>query len=198
MAARSGVHVATIYRRWRTADGLIIDTVVEELGRRSPLPATGDLRADLLTWTGRLLADVREPGHLAFFRAMLRAGGQGEHGLDFAEPRIRQLQATLDASGTTVLTWADVFELILSPAYVRALLAFPMDPRPTPPAWSTTSWRSARPGNGRGPDPARRPGTAGEPAARADRPARADAAPVRAPSGGVDGRWTPPPVRRVK
>ncbi|WP_282204193.1 TetR/AcrR family transcriptional regulator C-terminal ligand-binding domain-containing protein [Kitasatospora fiedleri] len=128
VAARSGVHVATLYRRWRTADGLIIDTVVEELGRRSPLPATGDLRADLLGWTSRLLAELGEPGHLAFFRAMLRAGDQGEHGLDFVEPRIRQLQATLDAAGATVLTWGDVFELILAPAYVRALLASPMDP----------------------------------------------------------------------
>ncbi|WP_158585302.1 TetR-like C-terminal domain-containing protein [Kitasatospora sp. SolWspMP-SS2h] len=128
VAARSGVHVATIYRRWRTADGLVIDTVVEELGRRSPLPATGDLRADLLGWTSRLLAELGEPGHLAFFRAMLRAGHQGERGLDFVEPRIRQLRATLDAAGATVLTWGDVFELILAPAYVRALLASPMDP----------------------------------------------------------------------
>ncbi|MFJ1755363.1 TetR family transcriptional regulator [Kitasatospora sp. NPDC088134] len=128
VAARSGVHVATIYRRWRTADGLIIDTVVAELGERSPLPATGDLRADLLDWTGRLLTDLHDPGHLAFFRAMLRAGGQAGNGLDFAEPRIGQIRATLEASGTTVLTWSDVFELILAPAYVRALLAFPMDP----------------------------------------------------------------------
>ncbi|QKW22505.1 TetR family transcriptional regulator [Kitasatospora sp. NA04385] len=128
VAARSGVHVATIYRRWRTADGLIIDTVVEELGRRSPLPATGDLRADLLHWIGRLLTDLREPGHLAFFRALLRTGGRVENGLDFVEPRIRQLQDTLEASGTTVLTWTDLLELILTPAYVRALLSFPMDP----------------------------------------------------------------------
>ncbi|MFG2824744.1 TetR/AcrR family transcriptional regulator [Kitasatospora sp. NPDC048365] len=128
VAARSGVHPATIYRRWRTADGLVIDTVVEELGRRSPIPATGDLRADLHTWTSQLLADVAEPGHLAFFRAMLRAGEQGESSLAFVEPRVRQLQATLEASSTTVLTWSDIVELILAPVYVRALLAFPMDP----------------------------------------------------------------------
>ncbi|MEV7598766.1 hypothetical protein AB0O91_15420 [Kitasatospora sp. NPDC089797] len=128
VAARSGVHLATVYRRWRSADGLVIDAVVDELGSRSPMPATGDLHADLLAWVTRLLHDVAEPNHLAFFRALLRAGAGGGNGLDFAEPRIRQIQATLDASGATVLTWLDVLELVLAPAYVRALLAMPMDP----------------------------------------------------------------------
>ncbi|MFE0173321.1 TetR/AcrR family transcriptional regulator [Streptomyces sp. NPDC059002] len=128
VAARSGVHLATIYRRWRTADGLIIDAVVDELDSRSPLPATGDLRADLQTWVTNLLTDLARPGHLTFFRALLRAGNEGQDALSFAEPRIRQIQATLDAADATVLTWMDIFELILSPAYVRALLSLPMDP----------------------------------------------------------------------
>ncbi|QEU89646.1 TetR family transcriptional regulator [Streptomyces kanamyceticus] len=128
VSARSGVHIATIYRRWRTADGLIIDAVVDELGSRSPLPATGDLRADLHAWITNLLTDLTRPGHLAFFRALLRAGGDEQDGRGFAEPRIQQIQATLDAAGATVLTWLDIFELVLAPAYVRALLTMPMDP----------------------------------------------------------------------
>ncbi|WP_157868618.1 TetR-like C-terminal domain-containing protein [Streptomyces caatingaensis] len=128
VAARSGVHLATVYRRWRTADGLIIDAVVDDLDSRSPLPATGDLRADLHTWITNLLTDLTHPGHLAFFRALLRAGGDGQDTLAFAEPRIRQIQATLDAADATVLTWMDIFELVLAPAYVRALLSMPMDP----------------------------------------------------------------------
>lgn len=128
VSARSGVHIATIYRRWRTADGLIIDAVVDELGSRSPLPATGDLRADLHSWITNLLTDLTRPGHLAFFRALLRAGGGERDGRGFAEPRIQQIQATLDAAGATVLTWLDIFELVLAPAYVRALLTMPMDP----------------------------------------------------------------------
>ncbi|MEU1286624.1 hypothetical protein [Kitasatospora sp. NPDC005856] len=128
VAARSGVHLATVYRRWRTADGLIIDAVVDDLASRSPLPATGDLRADLQTWITGLLTDLTRPGDLAFSRALLRAGGEGRDALEFAEPRIRQIQATLDAAGVTVLTWVDLFELVLAPAYVRALLSAPMDP----------------------------------------------------------------------
>ncbi|MFF1713965.1 TetR/AcrR family transcriptional regulator [Streptomyces sp. NPDC058268] len=128
VSARSGVHLATIYRRWRSADGLIIDAVVDELGSRSPLPATGDLRADLHAWITNLLSDLTKPSHLAFFRALLRAGDQGQDTRSFAEPRIQQIQATLDAAGATVLTWMDIFELVLAPAYVRALLTLPMDP----------------------------------------------------------------------
>ncbi|SDZ26142.1 transcriptional repressor C-terminal [Amycolatopsis xylanica] len=129
VAARSGVHIATIYRRWRTAEGLIIDTVVDELGERSPVPATGDLRADLLVWVTRLLTDLRAPNHLAFFRAMARAGENGLSDVQqFAGPRVRQFEATLAASGCTTLTWLDVFELILAPAYIRALMSMPLDP----------------------------------------------------------------------
>ncbi|WP_141717997.1 TetR/AcrR family transcriptional regulator [Nocardia altamirensis] len=131
VAARSGVHIATIYRRWRTAEGLVIDTVVQDLGTRSPLPATGDLHSDMLTYATNLLTDLRQPDHLTFFRAMARAAG-GETGLidvaQFAEPRMREIQATLDASNTTVLNSRDVFEIILSPAYIRALLSNSLDP----------------------------------------------------------------------
>jgi AcrR family transcriptional regulator len=132
VAARSGVHVATIYRRWRTAEGLVIDTIVEELGARSPLPATGDLHADLLAWATKLLTDLRKPVHLTLARAMVRAGDAGEQGVDdvarFSEPRIRGIEATLKASATTAIGWQDVFEIVLAPAYFYALLSRPLDP----------------------------------------------------------------------
>jgi AcrR family transcriptional regulator len=132
VAARSGVHVATIYRRWRTVEGLIIDTIVEELSTRSPLPATGDLRADMLTWATNLLTDLRRPNQLALARAMVKAGDAGEAGLGditrFSEPRVREIEATLKASATTAIGWRDVFEIVLAPAYVHALLSRPLDP----------------------------------------------------------------------
>jgi AcrR family transcriptional regulator len=132
VAARSGVHLATIYRRWRSIEGLIIDAIVEDLAVSSPLPTTGDLHADMLTWTTKMLADLKQPKQMAFFRAMARAGGNGEKGLievaEFAAPRMQQIQATLDASGTTVLNSLDVLEIILSPAYIRALVSMPLDP----------------------------------------------------------------------
>ncbi|MFC9993985.1 TetR-like C-terminal domain-containing protein [Nocardia sp. NPDC127526] len=131
VAARSGVHLATIYRRWRTVEGLIIDTIMAELTAQSPVPATGDLRADLLTWTTNMLTDLTRPRQRAFFRAMARASSAEQGLIDMAEftaPRMHQFQATLDASGATVLDSRDIVELILSPAYIRALVSMPLDP----------------------------------------------------------------------
>jgi AcrR family transcriptional regulator len=132
VAARAGVHVATIYRRWRSAEGLIIDTIVDELSTRSPLPATGDLRADMLTWATNLLTDLRHPTHRVFLQAVAKAGKGGDAGLSdlarFFGPRAQGLQATLDANGATVLDPQDIMEIILFPAYLRALLSLPMDP----------------------------------------------------------------------
>jgi AcrR family transcriptional regulator len=132
VAARSNVHAATIYRRWRTAEELIIDTVAEELSSRSPLPATGDLRADMLVWATNLLTDLAQPRHLAFFRALVRVGSDSRDAPTdvprFAEPRLREIRATIDASDTTTLTWLDVFDIVLAPAYARAMLSTPMDP----------------------------------------------------------------------
>ncbi|MEU4659183.1 TetR/AcrR family transcriptional regulator C-terminal ligand-binding domain-containing protein [Streptomyces sp. NPDC023723] len=128
VARRSGVHTATIYRRWRDPEGLVLDTLFEELSHRSPLPVTGDLRGDLLTYTRRLLADLQAPGNRVLVRAIaaaVRTGGlSGLAG--FAEPRVRQVEEVLAASGTTEIGFLDVGELILAPAYAHALLGAPL------------------------------------------------------------------------
>ncbi|MGM9332197.1 TetR/AcrR family transcriptional regulator [Streptomyces murinus] len=130
VAERSGVHPATIYRRWRTPEGLVLDTLFEELSRRSPLPVTGDLRADALVYTRRLLADLREDKNLVLaraFAAATRSGTLDADGLNqFVEPRTRQIEAMLTAAGTGELDVQDVLELILAPAYTHALLANPL------------------------------------------------------------------------
>ena len=55
IARRAGIGAPTIYRRWRSREGLIEDAAFGH-ARPAPLPApTGDLRADLHAWvkTGR-------------------------------------------------------------------------------------------------------------------------------------------------
>jgi AcrR family transcriptional regulator len=47
IAARVGVHESTIYRRWGSRDGLIIDTVLTRMDETMPLPDTGSFRSDL-------------------------------------------------------------------------------------------------------------------------------------------------------
>ncbi|MEU3030279.1 TetR/AcrR family transcriptional regulator [Streptomyces incarnatus] len=130
VAERSGVHPATIYRRWRTPEGLVLDTLFEELSRRSPLPVTGDLEADALVYTRQLLADLRGDKNLLLaraFAAATRSGVLDADGLNqFAEPRARQIEAMLSAAGTSELDVQDVLELILAPAYTHALLDNPL------------------------------------------------------------------------
>src|SRR5689334_17894869 len=47
VAARSGVHLATLYRRWRTVEGLVVD-LLGELGKTEiPIPDTGSFKDDL-------------------------------------------------------------------------------------------------------------------------------------------------------
>ncbi|NUK42622.1 TetR/AcrR family transcriptional regulator C-terminal ligand-binding domain-containing protein [Streptomyces lunaelactis] len=46
LAQRSGVHVSTIRRRWRTVEGVIGDMLAQQ-GTTIPIPGTGDFRQDL-------------------------------------------------------------------------------------------------------------------------------------------------------
>ncbi|WP_436531250.1 TetR/AcrR family transcriptional regulator C-terminal ligand-binding domain-containing protein [Actinoplanes sp. HUAS TT8] len=126
VAARAGVHPATLYRRWRTAEALLLDVAIADVNERSPVPATGDLRADLLAYGNRLEASVSRPGGLGLLRALISAAADPEVGLlgagALSQPRLAQFQVLLDRSGTTELTPIDLFELILSPIYIAGMM----------------------------------------------------------------------------
>jgi hypothetical protein len=93
---------------------------------QTPVPATGDLRADLLDYGRRLVASVGRPGGLSLLRAFVAAAADPQVGLagagDLGQPRLDRFQALLDSSGATELTPIDLFELIHSPVYVAAML----------------------------------------------------------------------------
>nr|WP_236057636.1 TetR-like C-terminal domain-containing protein [Streptomyces sabulosicollis] len=50
LARRSGVHVSTIRRRWRTVEGVVVDLLAER-SSTLPTPDTGDFRRDLMELT---------------------------------------------------------------------------------------------------------------------------------------------------
>ncbi|MEU1943113.1 TetR-like C-terminal domain-containing protein [Streptomyces sp. NPDC020125] len=50
LARRSGVHVSTIRRRWRTVEGVVVDLLAEH-SSTLPTPDTGDFRRDLTQLT---------------------------------------------------------------------------------------------------------------------------------------------------
>ncbi len=48
IAARSSVHKTTIYRRWGSADRVVLDALLERGSEGIPIPDTGDLGDDLV------------------------------------------------------------------------------------------------------------------------------------------------------
>jgi AcrR family transcriptional regulator len=132
VAARSGVHETTLYRRWHTIESLALDVAVERVTEESPVPATGDLRADLTIYVHQLLTALQRAGTKpTFLHALLRAAAQAHEAADvtdIVQPRIRQFQAMLDAAGVTRIDGLRLFELILAPAYLWAQLGAPLDP----------------------------------------------------------------------
>jgi AcrR family transcriptional regulator len=61
VAAQAGVGKATIYRRWRTKEDLVVDTIAELHHLDSAPPDTGSLEGDLRTLLHSLVAVVTGP-----------------------------------------------------------------------------------------------------------------------------------------
>lgn len=132
VAVRSGVNAATIYRRWGTVEALVLDVAVADVNQDSPLEATGDLEADLLSWGRQLVRSVSRPEGLGLFRAILAAaatpvpaGESHAHLQLLVQPRLDQFQRLLDASDTAELTPTDLVDLVLAPVYIAALFTPP-------------------------------------------------------------------------
>lgn len=123
VAERAGVHMATIYRRWGSPEALALDVAVEDLNASSPLPATGDVEADLRAWATSIAASVSGPGGLAFLQAITSSvADQGPLRTRLLiEQRVVQMRRMIDAAGLAgVLTPDDLVDTVLAPLYFRA------------------------------------------------------------------------------
>src|ERR687885_704622 len=58
VAAEAGVGKATIYRRWRTKEDLVVDTISEVNRSEIPLPDTGTLEGDLRAMLHAVVAGI--------------------------------------------------------------------------------------------------------------------------------------------
>lgn len=126
IAERAGVNPTSIYRRWGTLEGLILDVEAARLQVNSPIPDTGTLRGDLLAYATNAAKEITRPGGLAFLRAVL--GASEESDARRAGPlreRAAQIQAMLDRArdrGELTLDYTEVLDCILAPIYLRTLL----------------------------------------------------------------------------
>lgn len=127
VAARSGVHPTSIYRRWGTVEALVLDVAAARVEAESSIPDTGALRVDLLTYARQASHDVARPDGLAFLRAVVATAdgaGGGDAAVPFLQARGAQIQVMLDRAtdrGEQALHYTDVLDGILAPIYLRVL-----------------------------------------------------------------------------
>jgi AcrR family transcriptional regulator len=73
VAQRAGVAKTTIYRRWGSVEGLVLDLMRDQTARRVPTPDTGDLDADMRALARGILAIYRDPAINALISSMVAA-----------------------------------------------------------------------------------------------------------------------------
>ncbi|WP_163573835.1 TetR/AcrR family transcriptional regulator [Fodinicola feengrottensis] len=123
VAEKSGVHPATLYRRWGSVSGLLEDVISARLERLSALPDTGSLRTDLAAWGAGLAADLAGVPGRVFLRAALLAQEPGSNG-GYMTGRTNDIQTMLDratARGEHSPSLQEVFEILIAPIYAYAL-----------------------------------------------------------------------------
>jgi AcrR family transcriptional regulator len=76
VAARSGVHKTTVYRRWGSVEGLIADALEMASEEPWPVPDTGSVHGDLRALTRLVVAGFTDPGDGPVSTAFVAAGMQ--------------------------------------------------------------------------------------------------------------------------
>lgn len=131
VAEASGVHQATIYRRWGTMSGLLNDVVNEWSATTASLPDTGSLRDDLHIYAAAVATSLRDGNVPLILRAVvmdIHPGERRQPSPAFIE-RERQLQTMLEragARGEPVPTLDELLELVVAPLYFHALFTEPL------------------------------------------------------------------------
>lgn len=80
VAARSGVHKATLYRRWGGVDGLIGEALAHSAEADWPVPDTGSLAGDLREVTRAVLAAFTDPALDGVAAALINAALRSTQG----------------------------------------------------------------------------------------------------------------------
>ncbi|MEU6959969.1 TetR/AcrR family transcriptional regulator [Streptomyces chrestomyceticus] len=154
VARRSGVHVATIYRRWRSVEGLVCE-LMADLSGGIPLPDTGTLRGDLRALARSIAAFYTEPRYCGLLEAVVSAAARQPEAADvlrqFFDRRLRLAGAMVPraAARGELPGGADPDEVVAAlgaPFYYRLLIARrPVDLRLADCA-AEAAWVAARAG----------------------------------------------------
>jgi AcrR family transcriptional regulator len=129
IARHSGVHKATIYRRWLSTAGLVADLLAALTPIETPLPDTGNLRIDLHEVTARVAATIASPMSQAILplvagstddRLARAAAAYWTSLFDHTATVIRRAQHRGEAAPD--IDPVQAIESLLAPIYLRALV----------------------------------------------------------------------------
>ncbi|MEV0280098.1 TetR/AcrR family transcriptional regulator C-terminal ligand-binding domain-containing protein [Streptomyces sp. NPDC050610] len=76
VAQRSGVHPATIRRRWRTVEGVMCDALIRTGATELAIPDTGGLQQDLRLFAQAIGGFYTAPRHQAFLQGIVSAASR--------------------------------------------------------------------------------------------------------------------------
>ncbi|MER7548142.1 TetR/AcrR family transcriptional regulator [Spirillospora sp. NPDC127506] len=131
VAARSGVHRTTVYRRWGGADGLIADALARAAAEPWPVPDTGTLAGDLRALARLVLTGLTDPAQGPLTRAFVLAAAHSPAAAralhDFYARRHEQAAAAVEraAARGEVPAGTDPAEVVraaVAPLYHRAFI----------------------------------------------------------------------------
>jgi AcrR family transcriptional regulator len=94
VAARAGVHKATVYRRWPAKEQLVADALLARSGHAVPMPDTGSLHQDLRALTHAIIANITSPQGEGLLRALVSGAAD-----------------TLEITTAARMFWAERFSL---------------------------------------------------------------------------------------
>lgn len=154
VAQRSGIHVATLYRRWRSIEGLVCD-LLTELSSDVPLPDTGTLPGDLHALARSISAFYGEPRMRRLIEAVVSAAVRDPQAAtalrSFFSERLALAGQMVERAMARGELPADtdpeqVMSALGAPFYYRILIARrPVDPALAESA-ATAVWAAARAG----------------------------------------------------
>jgi AcrR family transcriptional regulator len=130
IAERSGVHQATLYRRWGSVPVLLQDVVEAGPARTSPLPDTGTLRGDLEEYAAGVAETLAGPAGVLILRTAVsniapRRDRAPSTVLRERMDQLRQMLDRADARGEHPPTVDELLELVIAPLYFRVLFDTP-------------------------------------------------------------------------
>ena len=130
LASRSGVSEVTIYRRWGSAENVILEAAVRDTARRMPLKPTGDLERDLTSWARNAERSLTTPRGRRLLDALLGVMATDDptaavNARRYLALRTSQIQQVIDAADPPItITVEDVLDGVLAPIYLRRLFGY--------------------------------------------------------------------------